>query len=326
MTSSPADFRCSTASRDDGEHMAGTAPTETAWLLLEYAGSWGRKAVAESRLPEEVRSLLDGLAGVRVQLIRRHGGAVDAGPRVFTASLGRDPRVETAVLDDVRDVLDLDVAALAAGGVPGLAPYDGPLWLVCTNGRRDRCCAETGRPIAAALAERWPEATWETTHLGGHRFAGTLVALPTGVTLGRLDAASAVVACGDLAEGSLPLDRARGRAGLPGPAQVAELHLRARARRRRARRGARDGARDRGRRRGGHARRGGRDVAGGRPQPGRRAAPAELRGPQDEGGPGVRRCIMGTDEVRNGDPLAGPSAEARPGLRPQHRRTHDHHA
>ena len=109
---------------------------------------------------------------------------------------------------------------------PGLAAYDEPLWLVCTNGRRDRCCTEAGRPVAAALAGSWPEATWETTHLGGHRFAATLLALPSGVALGRLDAGSAVGACRDLEAGRVPVDLTRGRVGTPPRAQVAELHLR----------------------------------------------------------------------------------------------------
>ena len=102
--------------------------------------------------------------------------------------------------------------------------YDGPLWLVCTNGRRDRCCAEIGRPITAALAERWPEATWETTHLGGHRFSGTLLALPSGHTLGRLDVASAVEACAALEKGSVPVELSAAVPATPAE-QVRELHV-----------------------------------------------------------------------------------------------------
>lgn len=226
MTLTPAEFRCSAASLLDEESMAGTAPTESAWLLVEYAGPWGRKAVAESRLPAQVRAFLDGLAGVRVQLIRRHGGVSGPGVRVFVVRMGDPdgPRVWTAVLDRVEALLELDVADLGTGA--GLAAHDAPLWLVCTNGRRDLCCAEHGRPIASALSARWPEATWETTHLGGHRFAGTLLALPAGVVLGRLDADSAVHACDELVAGRLPVGVTRGRAGLTGIAQVADLHLR----------------------------------------------------------------------------------------------------
>lgn len=219
------------ASLADAEPMAGTAPTESEWLFVEHAGSWGRQAVAESRLPEAIRAHLARWPG-RVQLVRRHGREplAGAGARVFTASLGptldptldptlrRPAVVRTAVLDRADDLL-----TLADGD---LTPYDGPLWLVCTNGRRDRCCAEAGRPVAAALAERWPDATWETTHLGGHRFAATLLALPSGLTLGRLDADSAVRACEEVESGRVPELVTRGRAGLDGASQVAELHLR----------------------------------------------------------------------------------------------------
>ncbi len=206
------DFRCTGASLLDVEPMAGSAPTERDWLFVEHPGPWSARAVADSGLPEVP-------AGVRVQLVRRHGGTSGPGVRVFSAALGPAPTVRTAVLED---------ASGLRGGLEQVAwePYAGPLWLVCTNGRRDVCCAELGRPVTAALAARWPEATWETTHLGGHRFSGTLLALPAGVVLGRLDPGCAVEACAALEAGRLPADLVRGRSGLPRAAQVAELHVR----------------------------------------------------------------------------------------------------
>ncbi len=215
------DVRCSTLSLAGAEPLAGTAPSDTEWLFVEQPGSWGRKAVADTRLPDAVREHLLGLSGVRVQLIRRHGRAAAAGVRVFTASLGAHVEVRSAVLDDLRDLPSLDLSDRTA-----LTAYDDPLWLVCTHGRRDVCCAELGRPVAAALAARWPEATWETSHLGGHRFSGTLLALPSGLTLGRLDQGSAVRACEQVEAGDVPLGLTRGRAGRSGAEQVAELHLR----------------------------------------------------------------------------------------------------
>lgn len=220
-----SDVRCAAASLLDGEPMAGSAPAEATWLFVEQPGPWGRQAVAECRLPEAVRDHLVGLGGVRVQLIRRHGGASGPGVRVFSAVLGDRPEVRTALLADPAELLG--GAADDPFGHLAWEPYAGPLWLVCTNGRRDLCCAELGRPVAAALADRWPEATWETSHLSGHRFASTLLALPAGVVLGRVDPVSAVEACTALEAGRLPIHLARGRSGLPGAAQVAELHLRA---------------------------------------------------------------------------------------------------
>lgn len=218
MTIATQAFSCSAASATDDEALAGTAPTETDLLFVEVPGPWAARAVAEGRFAENVRTHLSGLDGVRVQLVRRPLGRREPGVRVFAADLAGTPRVTTTVLDHLEQVVDLTAT--------DLEPYAGPLWLVCTNGRRDVCCARTGRPVAAALGERWPDATWETTHLGGHRFAGTLLALPSGITLGRLDPATALEDCSAVAEGRLPTQRVRGRAGLPGRAQVADLHVR----------------------------------------------------------------------------------------------------
>lgn len=222
-------FRCSAASLADAEPMAGSAPVDARWLFVEDPGPWGRKAVPESRLPEEVRRRLVGLDGVRVQLIRRPGGGPPSGVQVIAATRtahGFD--VQAARVSAPAALLDLDLDGLAVGRGAGLPSYDGPLWLVCTNGRRDVCCAEQGRHVAAALAERWPAGTWETTHLGGHRFAATMLALPAGVALGRVDADSAVAACAVIESGELPLGVLRGAAGIAPRAQVAELDLRAR--------------------------------------------------------------------------------------------------
>jgi hypothetical protein len=213
------DFRCSVGSRDEGEPLAGTAPTDTAFLFIEYPGAWGRQAVAESRLPETVRTHLDELSGIRVQLIRRNGGVSGPGTRVFHAVATDDGfAVRTVVVPEVDDLLDLDLER-------DLSDHRAGLWLVCTNGRRDRCCAEIGRPITAALAARWPEETWETTHLGGHRFSGTLLALPSGHTLGRLSVDDAVDACSEVEAGGVPVELSRGRAGRSGVEQVRELHV-----------------------------------------------------------------------------------------------------
>ncbi|WP_210649504.1 sucrase ferredoxin [Nocardioides sp. SYSU D00065] len=211
------DFRCSLASLADAEPMAGTAPTDTDLLLVESAGPWGRDAVSDNRLPQVVREHL-GALDLRVLLLRRCDGSSGPGTRVFRARATEDGYdVRGTVLDRAEDLLDVDLA--------GLPAYAEPLWLVCTNGRRDRCCAEVGRPIAAALSEEWPEGTWETTHLGGHRFAGTLLALPSGLTLGRLDVDSALEACRAVARGEVPAPWVRGRAGRPGVDQVRELHV-----------------------------------------------------------------------------------------------------
>ncbi len=133
-----------------------------AFLLVENAGPWGTDALRDARLPDEVK---DGLraraaaAGVRTLLVRRHRGA-PAGPgiRVFAAYAdAAAPWMETATLAAPEVLLDLDLEALGRGRSPGLTPTDEPVFCVCTHGRHDACCAELGRPAAAALAAAHPE-------------------------------------------------------------------------------------------------------------------------------------------------------------------------
>ncbi|GAB3017394.1 hypothetical protein GCM10011376_02350 [Nocardioides flavus (ex Wang et al. 2016)] len=220
MTDPAPGFRCSLASLTDDEPIAGTAPTDPELLLVECPGPWGRDAVADNRLPDVVRAHLASL-DLKVLLLRRCDGSAGPGTRVFRATATPDGYVvRGTVLDRPEDLLDLDLTDPGA-----LSAYDGPLWLVCTNGKRDRCCAEIGRPVARLIAEEWPDATWETTHLGGHRFSGTLLALPSGLTLGRLGTTNALAACAAVARGEVPVEVTRGRAGRPGVEQVRELYV-----------------------------------------------------------------------------------------------------
>jgi hypothetical protein len=119
--------------------------------------------------------------------------------------------------------VDVDVRALAAGDPAGFGtPVTEPLYLVCAHGRRNVCCARFGGPLAQALAARYPSQVWETTHVGGHRFAANLVILPHGLYYGPVDAARAVEAIDAYARGTIVPERYRGRAGQPREVQEIE--------------------------------------------------------------------------------------------------------
>ena len=134
------------------------------------------------------------------------------------------------MLDRPEAVLDLDVEALGAGRrTDASAAWTDPLLAVCTHGKRDACCAERGRPLARALgAAPRPEHVWETSHLGGHRFAATFIALPAGLVYGRVPAALGPAIADGADRGEIVLEHLRGRAGLSAHAQVADAHVRLR--------------------------------------------------------------------------------------------------
>ena len=224
-------FRCAAASLLRDEPAAGTASTVRAFLLLENPGPWGENALRDARLPDGLGDELAARAAaarVRVLLVRRPGRRLPSeGLRVFAAYAHHaEPWLETTVLGDVHGVHDLDVEALGAGRSPGLTSHLDPVFAVCTHGRHDTCCAERGRPVAAALAEHHPEHTWEVSHIGGDRFAANALVLPHGLYYGRLDAESVTdVAAAQLA-GQVSLAHLRGRSGLGMPLQYAEIALR----------------------------------------------------------------------------------------------------
>ena len=164
------------------------------WVLLEQPGPWGRDAVTESRLDPDLARALDRAAAaahLRLLLIRRPGRAAreTAQPHTcFVAHTSRAGRwLERRRLDDPAELLELDMARVVAGERPGFGEeVTEPVYLVCTNGRHDRCCATYGRPLALALQASHGELVWESSHVGGDRFAGNLVCLPGGHYFGRV--------------------------------------------------------------------------------------------------------------------------------------------
>ncbi len=238
---------CTRTSAALAEPLTATAATARTWLLIEQPGPWGAKALKSSHLDPSVGRALDRLTngtGVRIGLIRRPGRHADTHRptrhRVFTAHTApRNPWVRTAEIADPAELLALDFPALGAGADTGFgSAYDGPpLALVCTNGTRDRCCALHGRPLAAELAgadghdgghgSGGGHAVWETTHLGGHRFAPTMLVLPHGYAYGRLDGARAKAVLEAARSGLMVTDRCRGRSAWDRPGQAAELAVRA---------------------------------------------------------------------------------------------------
>lgn len=232
---------CTSASRHLDEPLAGTAATARTWLLLEQPGPWGVKALTSSHLDPVLGHALEAAAegtGVRVALIRRPGRHADRREarerQVYVAhTVPGNVWLHSATTSAPERLLDLDFAALGRGdhhtfeAVLRGRPHTGdPLALVCTNGKRDRCCALLGRPLAAELAASGVQGTWEVTHLGGHRFSPTLLVLPFGYVYGRAEAHHVKEVLQGVREGRVVTGRCRGSSAWERPGQAAELAVR----------------------------------------------------------------------------------------------------
>jgi hypothetical protein len=191
------------------------------WLLIEHPEAWARDVadrVLDRALPgPRLRELaeLRRRYGLRPLLGRRPGYRAGRPARrtVLVGGVGGPAGrwLEQLELDDLPELADLDLAAVATGAGGLGTPVTGAVFGVCTHGSKDMCCATLGRPVAKALADAAPGRVWETTHLGGDRFAGNVLVLPAGFLYGHVSTATAARLAAATDDGRVLPELLRGR-------------------------------------------------------------------------------------------------------------------
>ncbi len=216
---------CSDVSLENDEPLAATASRVDHWILVEYRGLWSRDALAGSGLSDQVKQRLREQAAARphTKLLfirrteRRRRPALAV---LWGSSPERGGSLFRAEIESYEDVLELDLTAAGE-------PHRSPLFLVCTHGKHDRCCARHGRPLYQALdelaADEW---VWQVSHVGGDRFAGNLVVLPDGLYFGRVTPAAAWPVLDEYLAGRIRLAHYRGRSAYGFATQAAERIVR----------------------------------------------------------------------------------------------------
>jgi hypothetical protein len=235
---------CAALSDQRGDSLVATAPPAERWLLIESRTAWPHNALTALRtdrssaggslaVGDECTSARGELGvevarrcrqlGYRPAVIKRYGRVDRSIPRrwaVVDCRPGRES-IRWGVLpsdEHVREVLN--------GADRGEASQE-PIYLVCTHGRHDACCAVWGRPVAAVLAAAYPERTWECSHVGGDRFAANVVVLPHGLFYGHVPATRAVELAEQYDEGFVVPDLLRGSSAFSPPVQAAQHFARA---------------------------------------------------------------------------------------------------
>ncbi|HET7667652.1 MAG TPA: sucrase ferredoxin [Mycobacterium sp.] len=218
---------CSDQSLARNDPMYGTASAGSSWLLLELAGAWGPSVFLQSPSiidPQLGRAIVRRVeaAGMRIAAIRRHGRR-PAAPRwrwfVAQSAVGGEA-LRQGEVSDPREYLEI-----ALDGTDGRLSPD-PVVAICAHGKHDQCCAVRGRSACKAIAAEYPEMTWECSHLGGDRFAATMLILPEGLCYGRVDSADPPGLVRLYLEGRLDNRYLRGRTSLPHAVQAAQYFVR----------------------------------------------------------------------------------------------------
>ena len=191
--------------------LAGTAPTATSWLILLHQGAWGDRPV-DTLVPPEL-----------------HMWAQEHDCKILLARTPqRAPTYPKATYWFSDGGSQLRQGTLTANGLPVLEDTHvcEQKLLICTNGKRDQCCATFGRNLISECADSLSPEQFtrilECSHLGGHRFAPTGMMLPQNLALGRLDP-SAVLRL--LADQAIDSRYVRGSTFLSPAQQVIQAHL-----------------------------------------------------------------------------------------------------
>jgi hypothetical protein len=227
---------CAEVSVQHAEPLSATASRVEHWILVEYSGYWPYDpldaTIFAGGLRSHVAAQLERLPRSRLLLVKQPGRVRREHVRlVYGMSRERESRFRALTLDRHPDLLGLDLAAALLGEAPLVGePLEHPLLLVCTHGKRDRCCARYGQALCTTLHRLAPEGwVWQASHVGGDRFAGNLVCLPEGLYFGRLERKEAERVLARYLEGAIELDRYRGRSCYAFAVQAAERAVRERA-------------------------------------------------------------------------------------------------
>ncbi len=225
------DFFCADHTRETGEPIYGTASQVNTWFLLEYRLAWREKATTDNDLPAEVQAFLNrqlaDIPGSRLLFIKNNSQrdffrlyvvrSDEISPQLYELPIGR-----------YEDLLELDWKGLSAGQAQ-FSHYlrERPIYLVCTNGRRDKCCARYGLPMVDTLNDIAGDDVWQASHMGGHRYAPNVVVYPSCVNYGLLEPIQSRVTVEATEKGKIfDLAFFRGRNYYDPPVQAADYFLR----------------------------------------------------------------------------------------------------
>lgn len=231
---SPNKTYCCEIAQQDKVSMIGTAVQVDVWLLLEYPYAWKSHAVEDNLLPKTITKAFQRLTQefdavglkLRVQLIKQAKSDLQA-PRLFFAD-GRDSNLSlrTTCLSGYDAFPELSAEGLLNDNNKAFDDTAEEIYLICTNGQRDVCCSKAGRPLYSRLNETFGERIWQTTHLGGHRYAPNLLCLPSGYVYGFVDPNISVGLVKNHDQNSLDIERLRGRSHYSPAKQAGEIYAR----------------------------------------------------------------------------------------------------
>jgi hypothetical protein len=167
---------CSISSSARNESLSATAPYVKNFLLIEYPRPWANNAVIDALIPEQVKNYLFGQIKnnvyQKILLIKKDNKPVSNFKIFAINNTENSASVNKVIVEEYKDILDLNFNDLFNSSNSNESIY-----LVCTNGKKDKCCSKFGIPTYQKLSTL-SENVWQCTHVGGDRFASNVIHLP----------------------------------------------------------------------------------------------------------------------------------------------------
>ncbi|MEM9447510.1 MAG: sucrase ferredoxin [Cyanobacteria bacterium P01_E01_bin.6] len=203
---------CSQVSKAANEDPIGTARNVDCWLVMELAQPWTEKMFQED---PRITPLIE----LFKQLFMKHGVQISpvlivpeadySQPGYTLVMYFERPQGQFAKFEKQEFIVpDTDATQVAIAIMKNIIGQPNELSrfqqyrhdtshirdiMVCTHGNVDAACARFGFPIYKTLKDKYAAQSdgtlrvWRCSHFGGHKFAPTLIDLPTGQYWGHLE-------------------------------------------------------------------------------------------------------------------------------------------
>jgi len=223
---------CSVLSRNSAEPLAGSAPFARHFVFITWPKKYWQYEALEAKggFPQGLKKWMKEQSEVNGKISIR---------LVSRAGLGQD-KVEIYIYPEkycYSNVLPSQIPAVLESyfrdGITAAfspAPIEGEQIFICTHGRHDKCCAKFGQELADKMRyhvsrQKTAVEVWDSSHLGGHRFAATMIDFPTGRAYGHLSADELPNYLASRKAAQVYGRAYRGSVFLSGLEQVAEAHV-----------------------------------------------------------------------------------------------------
>jgi hypothetical protein len=163
---------CSILATEEGEPIEGTAPEKDSAIFLPAQKTVWHRVSPKVRLGEISKNTELGqtIASFQRPLIIFYAPDKRSGDHIFVSDSS-------------------GIKCFSSSGLK-IEKQVNYIYAICTDGVKDACCAKFGIPVAQAFAEECKDdqysLSFETSHIGGCRFAATAVCFPSGNSYGRI--------------------------------------------------------------------------------------------------------------------------------------------